>query len=123
MLHWFRTCARALAVLLLVSFGMLGVSSVVHSDACHDGCIVSLVPHDPSHHSVRTPASGEGHTLHCVVCQWTRLPRPAIAAVHAFSPHVDGDDRVPSDVVSVPPVFPAAQPPLRSPPIAPAPSV
>jgi hypothetical protein len=121
MLQWFRARAPRLAAALLVWSVTLGASAVAHDDRCHGAlCVVSVAPHDASDHSIRTPAPADEHTQQCVVCQWTRLLRPSIDAVRVFSPHSDGNDRVSADPVRVPPVFPAAQPPLRSPPIAPA---
>lgn len=124
MIRWFRARARWLAAALLVSFVTLSASSVTHEDECHGAvCVTAVAPHDASQHSIRTPPPADEHTLQCVVCQWTRLFRPSIAGIHAFSPHMEGDGRVPVHIVRVPPLFPAAHPPLRSPPFAPALSV
>lgn len=122
MLHWFRASARVLAAALLVSLATLGASSVIpHEDDCHaDFCALAAGPHDPSQHSIHNTPSGPEHTLHCVVCHWTRLHRPSIDVVHQFAPSPARRDRVSADAAAVPPVFLAAQPPLRSPPHTPA---
>jgi hypothetical protein len=123
MLYWFRSRARAIAATLLLAFATLGASSALpHEDDCHGAaCVTSVAPHDPSAHSIQSASSTTaGHPMHCVLCHWTRLLRPSIEVVHRFAPAIEDDGRVQVEVVSVPPVFPAAQPPLRSPP-APAP--
>jgi hypothetical protein len=122
MLRWFRTHATALAAALLVSLGTLGSSSIVpHEDDCHEGhCVVSVRPHDPSQHSIGGPSSPQDPPFHCVICHLQRLLRPAVEVVQQSAPQVEDDLRVAIAVVSVPPVFPAAQPPLRSPPASPA---
>jgi hypothetical protein len=121
MLRWFRTRARVLAAVVLVSVAALGATSVVpHEDDCHGGyCIVSIVPHDASQHSIGRTSPPVDHPLHCVVCHWQRLLRPSIELVHAFAPAVENDVRLAADVLTVPLLFPAAQPPLRSPPASP----
>jgi hypothetical protein len=121
MLRWFRTRARLAAAALLVSLGTLGASSIVpHEDDCHGGlCAFPAAPHDPSEHSLRNASSRSDHTWHCVVCHWTRLHRPSAQAVRQIAPSIERHARVVDDAIAVAPVFPAAQPPLRSPPDAP----
>lgn len=115
-LHWFRGLDRAIAIALLVSLAALGVSSAVpHGDGCH-GCVQAAVPHDPSQHAIGAPAAPADHPLHCVVCHWTRLHRPSIELVHDFARPTARHLRVHVESVAIEPLFPAAQPPLRSPP-------
>ena len=118
MLSWFRTRGRLLAAAVLVSLVTLGtLSAVPHADDCHgEPCVFSIAAHDPSQHAIQNAASGEDHTLHCVVCHWTRLHRPSVDVTRQFAPYIERHDRVPVETIAVSPVFPAAQPPLRSPP-------
>ena len=119
MLHWFRTQARALGVALLVSLGTLGASAAVpHHDDCHDSlCAAVVLPHDASQHSLGSGSPADDHPLHCVVCHWTRLLRPpAEGSSHDFAAAVEVRGRTSPAGVPVPLVFPAAEPPLRSPP-------
>jgi hypothetical protein len=121
MLRWFRARARLAAAALLVSLGTLGASAALpHEDDCHgELCTLPAAPHDPSQHSLQHATSPGDHTLHCVICHWTRLHRPSVEVVRQFAPSIERHDRVIVDAVAVAPVFPAAQPPLRSPPAAP----
>ena len=118
MLHWFRTQAQALGAMLLVSLATLGASAAVpHHDDCHEAlCAAVVLPHDASQHSLGSAASADEHPLHCVVCHWTRLLRPPTGGSHDFAAAVEVRGRTSPAVVRVPLVFPAAEPPLRSPP-------
>jgi hypothetical protein len=122
MLGWYRARIRSLAAGVLLSFVTLGASSAVpHDDDCHESlCVLSIVPHDASQHGIRSESSPAEQPLHCVVCHWVRLLRPSVEVVREFAPAANDDGRVASDVIGVPLVALAAQPPLRSPPYAPA---
>lgn len=122
MLAWYRRRARHLAGLLLVAWASLGAATAApHHDDCHDAvCLTaSAGHHDESSHRFEGPPASDDHPLHCVVCHWIRAFKPdwhsqAVQAVSA-------PDAVPVHVVFtvLPSAFPAAQPPLRSPPQAP----
>ncbi len=118
MLQWFRARARVMAIAALVSLvGLGGLSSAGHGAECHDdNCATVLVPHDPSSHSVRNASTVAAHTLHCVLCHWTRSTRPSTESVHHLSRPVADTVRLPIEVRGVLSPTQAAQPPLRSPP-------
>lgn len=119
---WYRFHARGLAALLLVAWASLAAATAApHHDDCHDAVCLTDVSrhHDPSSHRVQGTSTPDDHSLHCVVCHWIRAFKPGwhSAALHtasmpdAVSVHVEP--------FAIPSVFPAAQPPLRSPPPAP----
>lgn len=121
MLRWFRLHASRLAAILLVSVGALdGALLSPHADDCHDACVPSVVEHDASAHRWQGSTPDEdAHPLHCLVCHWARSFRPntetrivsALAAPAGVPIHV-----APFTVAHS---SPAAQPPLRSPPLSP----
>jgi len=121
MLQWFRARARSVGATALLSLVTLIVgSSLPHPDDCHDAICAVVVPHDPSAHSIgRTDTSHEGRPLHCVLCHWTRIARPAANTAHHPTPAVDRTVRFLVDLVFAPEAFLAAQPPLRAPPVPP----
>jgi hypothetical protein len=121
-LVWYRARAKALASLLLVSLMTLGGASVArHHDDCHDTiCVTSVVPHDPAAHSIGAAVTPDDHQLHCIVCHWIRGFKPALEYTRFLAPSVPDDVLVHVEFFSTPATFPAAQPPLRSPPISPA---
>lgn len=95
-----------------------GVWSVVdHAADCHDGECLAAVVHDATAHSYRSgaPAAPE-HPLHCVLCHTVRSLRPLPEVSPAFVPVATVRLRIHASGVVVAQVFPAAQPPLRSPP-------
>jgi hypothetical protein len=118
LLGWFRVRARALAAAVLAALATLGAASIVpHEDDCHEGqCIATVAPHDPSQHHVRASSTADDHPLHCVVCHWQRLLRPAAVLAQRLAPPAPDPDRFGFDAVRVPPLLRASQPPLRSPP-------
>lgn len=122
MLAWYRTRARGLACLLLVALMSLGAASVArHDDDCHDTlCITSVVPHDASAHQVQAAVTPDDHQLHCIVCHWIRGFKPALESTRFLAPSIPDDVLVHLEFFSTPATFPAAQPPLRSPPVSPA---
>lgn len=120
-MQWFRAHARAVAVAVLVSLTALGgLSSAAHGGECHDEeCALVLVPHDPTSHSMRDgSAAGSAAPLHCVLCHWTRSTRPSTESVHQLARPVADDVPVPAEAPGLPSAADAAQPPLRSPPLA-----
>jgi hypothetical protein len=122
MLAWYRGGARAVASVLLVAFATLGAATAApHHDDCHEAfCASSAVVHDPAAHSVQSPPEPDEHPLHCVVCHWIRAFKPAAASVQHAAPSIPDDVLVHAPFVGTPASFPAAQPPLRSPPVSPA---
>jgi hypothetical protein len=118
-LSWFRSRARALAALVFVSLAAFGASTLKpHEDDCHDSaCLSTFVVHDPAAHSWEGPAShDEEHSLHCVVCHWIRSFKPALVVTQFLAPSAADAPRLLTRFVAAPSPFPAAQPPLRSPP-------
>jgi hypothetical protein len=107
--------------MLLVSLVTFGGSIVVpHGDECHDHCIEILVEHDASAHRFQADTSGaHSHPLHCLVCHSARSFRPRHeAAFQPGAPAVANSLRVHSEFFAVLAAALAAQPPLRSPPMA-----
>jgi hypothetical protein len=123
MLAWYRARARALAALLLVSLATLGASTAGrHDDDCHDAlCVASVVAHDPAAHSFEGPPARDEHPLHCIICHWIRAFKPATDATYSSAAATPVVVPVHAEFFSTPATFPAAQPPLRSPPVSPAP--
>ena len=115
MLQRFRARSRAIASLLLVALAMLGGVSA-HGAECHDVETHAAGPHDASAHRVDAPAPDAGQPLHCILCHWSRTPRPSAEGGHhvhepaaqAFAFHAE----TPRPVTSI--AFPFR--PLRSPP-------
>jgi hypothetical protein len=122
MLQWIRARGRLVAATVLVALvGLGGVSSVSHAGDCHDqDCGMSVLPHDPASHSIRTGSAAESHPLHCVLCHWTRSTRPSTEAAHHLPRPVTDPVRLYAEVLGALSLVHAAQPPLRSPPVAPA---
>ena len=107
--------------MLLVSFATFGGSIVIpHGDACHDHCVQAVAEHDASAHRFQAATlADESHPLHCLVCHSARSFRPRQEA--AFQPGApSGEDswRVLPESFLIVPAALAAQPPLRSPPMA-----
>ena len=119
MLHWFRARARVVAAATLVSLvGLGGFSSVAHGVDCHDDdCVVALLYHDPSSHTIGNGSSDAAHPVHCILCHWTRSTRPSIEVVHHFARPVTGNVLSQPEVLGALSPVRAAQPPLRSPPL------
>ncbi|HEY8549995.1 MAG TPA: hypothetical protein VIL35_08585 [Vicinamibacterales bacterium] len=122
MLSWFRRCGRVVTAAVLLSLTAMGASlSLPHADDCHDaGCAALAVVHDESAHRFRAaPELEHSHPLHCAICHWTRSISPAVEAVHALSTPPERIVPVHARPGHTPRTFPAAQPPLRSPPASP----
>jgi hypothetical protein len=123
MLRWFRHSASRVAAILLVAMATLGQATLLpHADDCHDPCVVFAVEHDAAAHRFEAAAAAaDAHPLHCVVCHWARGFRPdtevrithGVGAAAGTLVHVDSTPAVRPSI--------AAQPPLRSPPVSPAP--
>lgn len=124
MLKWFRAQSRPVAATALVSLIALGgLSSAAHGPDCHDDdCSISFFPHDPSSHSVEPGAADTSSPLHCVLCHLTRSTRPSTESAHHLA-HPPAQIRgLHPEVLGTLSLVYAAQPPLRSPPIASAPN-
>ena len=120
MLRWFRIRRASLGAMLLVSLATFGGSIVIpHGDECHDHC-VQAVEHDASAHRFQAATSvDDSHPLHCLVCHSARSFRPRHEA--AFKPGTPSDEdswRVLPEFFVLVAAALAAQPPLRSPPMA-----
>jgi hypothetical protein len=122
MLAWYRARTRGLAGLLLVALASLAAATgAPHADDCHETlCVTAVVEHDPEAHRVQGPPPPDDHPLHCVICHWIRAFKPALQPAQAQTPPVPDDVLVHPPFVGTPAAFPAAQPPLRSPPASPA---
>lgn len=122
MLTWYRTHARTLAGLLLVAWASLGAATAApHHDDCHDAvCLAALQgPHDASLHRVGGPPDPDEYPLHCVVCHWIRAFKPDWHSEVIQAASTPDTVCVYAEPSVLPSTFPAAQPPLRSPPQAP----
>ena len=122
MLAWYRARTRSLASLLLVALASLAAATgAPHADDCHETlCITAVVEHDPAAHQVQGKPPSDAHPLHCVICHWIRAFKPAAQTAYSQTPPVPDDVLVHAPFVGTPASFPAAQPPLRSPPAPPA---
>jgi hypothetical protein len=121
MLGWFRVRRGSLAATLLVSLATFGGSIVIpHGDECHDHCMGAVVEHDASAHRFQADTSADhSHPLHCLVCHSARTFRPRHeAAFQPGAPSVEDKWRVHPELFVPLPASLAAQPPLRSPPMA-----
>ena len=81
MLQRFRSRARAVASVLLVALATLGGVSA-HGAECHDVDAYAAGPHDASAHRIGAPAPDAGQPLHCILCHWSRTPRPSAEGGH-----------------------------------------
>ncbi len=122
MLAWYRARTRGLAGLLLVAMASLAAATgAPHADDCHETlCVSSVVEHDAASHRFEGPPAADDHHLHCVICHWIRAFKPAAQTAYSQTPPVPDDVLVHAPFVGTPAAFPAAQPPLRSPPPSPA---
>lgn len=121
MVQWFRERARTVAASVLVALAGLSLSTALpHADDCHEGDCVRIVgTHSAESHHVGAPSSHEPHQ-HCAVCHWVRAFRHSATQTSGVVSITQYDVRVHVPVLAAPLVFPAAQPPLRSPPFSPA---
>ena len=89
--------------------------------AGHDpDCAIVIVAHDAAAHQMRAPGLDDTtQPVHCLACHWARSFRPRAEAT--YMPAVADDVRTPLhlDVAPVAAANTVAQPPLRSPPLAP----
>ena len=119
MLQWFRTRLvphRAVACVLLLAMGAWAQG---HGLAGSDEHVLRLIVHDETAHAFSTGSTKapQGADMHCVLCHLIRTVRvPTVVATVKPSAYVrqlvrrGGDTRTAS-------AFPAAEPPLRSPPV------
>ena len=119
MLAWVRSRLRPIAIVVLAAtIGVGGASSIGHRSDCHgDECGMAAFPHDPSAHSIRGGGTDASHSLHCVLCHWTRSIRPSTEPVHQLAQLVADDVLFHTDIVGTLSPVQASQPPLRSPPV------
>jgi hypothetical protein len=116
MLGCFRAANRTVAAVVLV---LLSVATVAnHGVGSHDDHGTAFVVHDASAHAFTDgSAPPGGEALHCVLCHLTRTVRPAVEVAHHAPAHAGLTLSVRWPGLVVPSVFPAAEPPLRSPPV------
>jgi hypothetical protein len=121
MLGWFRTRRASLGAMLLASLATFGGSLIIpHGDDCHDHCVQALVAHDASAHRFQADTSADhSHPLHCLVCHSARSFRPRQAtAFLSGAPSGENSWRIHPEFFVLATAASAAQPPLRSPPMA-----
>jgi len=123
MMSWFRARVRSTAAAVLLSLAVVGgLSPSTHAADCHDADCYSIVAaHDPAGHSwTRQSIGDQQSSQHCILCHLTRSFRPRPNAVYHVAPPLEGSVHIHVLVVALPAIDPAAQPPLRAPPLAPA---
>jgi hypothetical protein len=120
MVQRFRERSRTVAGSVLVALATLTLSTALpHGDDCHGDCAPIVGRHSAESHHVGAPSSHEPHQ-HCAVCHWVRAFRHSVAQPSGVVNITEYEVRVHAPVLAAPLVFPAAQPPLRSPPSSPA---
>jgi hypothetical protein len=125
MMQWFRRRTRGVTTALLVSLAVLGGWSVVaHGADCHDAECGLVPAHDASAHAFRAPGTpADEHDIHCTLCHAARTFRPPLSTPQFCGETASRDVRMPVADGRPRVVSTAAQPPLRSPPLAAAVSV
>jgi hypothetical protein len=119
MLGWFREKSDALVATALLSLVALGAGIVApHPSECHDiDCAGAFSSGAAAAHRIRASSTAdEGHSQHCAVCHGSRSFRPSSQSARQLPVPSDRELRVSIQAFTAPPVFLAAQPPLRSPP-------
>jgi hypothetical protein len=122
MLRWFRIHATRITLATLCALASLGASSVLpHGDDCHDiVCLPMTVEHDADAHRFVAPPTGvDAPHLHCLVCHWLRSFRPQTETRVLFVSGAEAGAVHYIDSFAASLAAPAAQPPLRAPPVAP----
>ena len=123
MLSWFRAHASRIATTAIVSLATLGASAVSpHVDDCHDSaCLTMAVEHDADAHRFTAPPTGtDSHPLHCLVCHWARSFRPRTETRVLLTSVAETGTVLHIELFTAAVAAPAAQPPLRAPPVSPA---
>ena len=116
MLGWFRATSRTVAVAVFVLLSAATVAN--HGAGGHDDHGAALVAHDAAAHAFTDgTAASRGEAMHCVLCHLTRTVRPSVEVTHQAPASGGPTLPVRRPGLVVPAVFPAAEPPLRSPPI------
>ena len=119
MLGWLRARRRSLAIATFVLLSAaVGTNVASHGIGGHDRHGLSLVAHDASAHVFTGgSAAPQGEALHCVLCHLTLRVRPALHVAHHAPASDNRTQVVRRPTLQVPAIYPAAEPPLRSPPI------
>jgi hypothetical protein len=119
MLAWFRANGRSLAVAVFVVLAAAGGANVAgHGPIGHDDHGPLLIVHDAAAHAFTDgSAAPREEPLHCVLCHLTRTVRPTLHLAHHAPAHDDRTQVLRRPTLRVAAVFPAAEPPLRSPPV------
>jgi hypothetical protein len=121
MLRWLRVRSRAVAAAVLFSVALLSTAAPHASEGHDEHGAATFAPHDPDAHRVGgTSPEGREHERHCAICHLTRSLRPDPRTGHQLSAPADRPVTVHVPTFRTPLIFPAAQPPLRSPPASPA---
>jgi hypothetical protein len=117
-MRWFRAQDRSLSVATFVLLSLaVGTNVASHGMGGHDDHGPSLVVHDASAHAFTDgSAAPQGEPLHCVLCHLTRTVRPTVDVTYRAPARDDRTLLVRRPTLLVPAIFPAAEPPLRSPP-------
>jgi hypothetical protein len=116
MLSWFRTCARPLSAVALVSLTALTLASAIPHRDDHHGALDPLTWHDPNGHAIGNPGGDGEQPFHCVYCHLPRAFRRPDASNHLAAPIAHARVRTLPSASHVPHRHEAAQPPLRAPP-------
>ena len=114
-----RARTSPVAAALLVSFLVLPLAHV--ADADHDPhAALAVFVHNASTHALSPAAPDDGAPpLHCVACHVARSLRPRSDAAPLPAPDESAGAHTRLEVFTAARPAPAAQPPLRSPPLAP----
>ena len=110
-----RSLAVAIFVLLSAAVAAKRPSTAWAATMATARCWSCTTP--PAHAFTDGSAAPQGEALHCVLCHLTRTVRPAVELAHHAPAHGDPTLPVRRPGLVVPAVFPAAEPPLRSPPV------
>lgn len=122
MLNWFRRHASRIAATAIVSLTAVGGSALTpHQDDCHDAeCPAVAVEHNAAAHRIAAPPRGtDAHPLHCLVCHFVQSFRPRPESKILSTPAIEAGIAIHVELFTAARRTQVAQPPLRSPPLAP----
>jgi hypothetical protein len=121
MVRWIHARSRCVGAALLLSLGPGPLLVSPHGVECHDAeCAATYIAHDESAHRMRAELPDDReHPGHCAICHWARSFSPGRQPTHHVAIPAEHKLHVSRSVAGAPLVFPAAEPPLRSPPTSP----